>query len=125
MLRTRFSRFVISGGVNTAITFGLYLALLNFLPYQISYTICYITGIAISYTLNRSFVFKNHRGIRSLLLFPMVYVAQYALGLFLIWLWVEEAGLSDKIAPLVVVAVTIPVTYVLTRLVFVGDALSK
>lgn len=96
--------------------------LLQWTPYQLSYTIAYVSGIAISYVLNRSFVFKSHHGLRSALLFPLVYVAQYGFGMLLLWLWIDVAGLSDKAAPLVVVAVTLPLTYILSHFVFLGRA---
>lgn len=116
----QFFRFILSGGLNTAITYGIYLLLLQQTSYQISYTIAYVSGIAISYLLNRVFVFREHRGLRSLLLFPLVYVTQYGFGMLILWLWIDMAGLNDKIAPLVVVAMTLPLTYVLSRFVFLG-----
>jgi putative flippase GtrA len=116
----RFFRFILSCGLNTAITYGIYLLLLQQTSYQISYTIAYVSGIAISYLLNRVFVFREHRGLRSLLLFPLVYVTQYGFGMLILWLWIDMAGLNDKIAPLVVVAMTLPLTYVLSRFVFLG-----
>ena len=125
MRSSRFLRFIVSGGVNTAITYGIYLVLLQIVTYEISYSIAYVSGIAISYALNRSFVFRSYNGLRSILLFPLVYVVQYAFGMLLLWLWVEMAGLSDKIAPLIVVAVTLPLTYVLSRFVFVGNGSNK
>ena len=117
---SRFFRFIVSGGLNTAITYGIYLALLQLMPYQFSYTIAYVSGITISYVLSRSYVFRSHYSLRSILLFPLVYVAQYVCGMLLLWLWIEVTGLSDKVAPLVVVAVTLPLTYVLSRFVFLG-----
>jgi putative flippase GtrA len=121
----RFFRFILSGGLNTAITFGIYLVLLQQMPYQFSYSIAYASGIAISYLLNRAFVFRNHRGLRSILLFPLVYVAQYGFGMLVLWLCVEVTGLSDKLAPLVVVAATLPLTFVLSRFVFLGEIKSE
>jgi putative flippase GtrA len=121
----RFFRFILSGGLNTAITYGIYLFLLQQTSYQISYSIAYVSGIAISYLLNRAFVFQGHRGLRSILLFPLVYLTQYGFGMLVLWLWIEIAGLSDKLAPLVVVAVTLPVTYILSRFVFLGREKQK
>lgn len=117
----RFFRFILSGGLNTAITYGIYLVLLQKTSYQISYSIAYVSGIAISYILNRAFVFKSHRGLRSILLFPLIYITQYGIGMLLLWMWIDIAKLSDKIAPLVVVVVTVPATYVLSRFVFLGN----
>lgn len=117
----RFFRFILSGGLNTAITYGIYLVLLQQISYQISYTVAYVSGIVVSYALNRAFVFKSHRGLRSILLFPLIYITQYGIGMLLLWLWIDIAKLSDKIAPLVVVVVTVPATYVLSRFVFLGN----
>lgn len=63
---SRFFRFIVSGGLNTAITYGIYLALLQLMPYQFSYTIAYVSGITISYVLSRSYVFRSHYSLRSI-----------------------------------------------------------
>ena len=120
MVQSRFIRFMVSGGINTAVTYGIYLLLLPVLAYQISYSIAYIMGIGIAYLLNRTYVFRAHQGVRSALLLPLVYVAQYAVGLLILWLLVDQLKLSETIAPLVVVVLTIPLAYFLTRIVFVG-----
>lgn len=117
---SRFLRFIISGGLNTAVTYGIYLGLLQIIPYHTSYTIAYVSGIAFSYALNRLFVFKTHQGLRSILLFPSVYVAQYGLGMLVIWLWVDKMGMNEVVAPLMAVAITIPFTYAISQLVFLG-----
>jgi len=117
--RSRFVRFLVSGALNTLLTYLIYLSLLQFAPYKTSYSLAYISGIVVSYLLNRSFVFQRHGGLRSVLLFPLVYAAQYSFGIFALWLWVDQAGLSETIGPLVVVALSVPLTYLLTRFVFV------
>lgn len=114
----RFFRFVMSGGLNTAVTYGIYLVLLQLMPYQFSYTIAYVSGIAISYALNRSFVFRSHQGFRSVLLLPFVYFAQYCLGILVVWLWIEKAHMSSAIAPLVAALVAVPFIYFLSHYVF-------
>ena len=113
-----FLKFLVSGGVNTALTYVIYLILLRFINYQTSYAISYIIGIAMSFILNRYFVFQSDRGIRSAILFPFVYLTQYLLGVFILWIWVDVAGLSKAAGPAIVVCVTIPVTFFLSRAVF-------
>lgn len=115
-----FLRFLISGGVNTAATYGIYLALLGSLGYRGAYTIAYVFGILLAFAINRLFVFRSHRGWRSMVLFPFVYVAQYLVSLMVIWVWVEHLHLSNKLAPLAAIALTVPLTFVLSRLVFVN-----
>ena len=85
-----------------------------------SYTIAYVTGIGIAFLLNKIFVFKTHRGWKSVMVYPFVYFAQYLFGILVLWLIVSQLGLSVELGPLVVVVLTIPLTYWLSRLAFVG-----
>ncbi|QXI21348.1 GtrA family protein [Pseudomonas iranensis] len=119
LLEIKFVRFLLTGGLNTALTYILYLALLSFLPYIWSYSISYVCGIFLAFLLSRFFVFKEHQGLKSALLFPFVYLAQYILGVFIVWLWVKKLSLPDYLAPLAAIALTLPLTFVLSRLVFV------
>ena len=114
----RFFRFLISGGLNTAVSYAVYLLLLPILSYQISYSFAYLAGIVISYFLNRMFVFRSHQGFRSVLLFPLVYVIQYGFSLSVLWLLVDKLRFDKMIAPIAVIILSIPLTYLLTRSVF-------
>jgi putative flippase GtrA len=118
LLNLDIARFLMSGGFNTALTYGMYLGLLTFLPYQLSYTVSYLTGIVLAYVLNRFFVFKSHNGVRSALMMPVIYLMQYLLSLVVLWLWVEKLQLDSRLAPLAAIALTLPVTFVLSRLAF-------
>ena len=117
-----FARFLVSGAFNTLVTYLLYLLLLQFLSYRISYTISYAAGIVLAYELNRVFVFKAPRSLASIAATPLIYLLQYCVGLGVVSLWVEYLGLSARIAPLVAIALTVPLTFVLTRWVFLGRA---
>lgn len=113
-----FLRFLISGGVNTATTYALYLALIQVTGYKAAYTIAYVSGIMLAFVINRFFVFQAHRGWRSMLLFPFVYLAQYGVSLAVVWAWVERLHFMKELAPLVAIMITIPLTFVLSRFVF-------
>ncbi|MEO8779684.1 MAG: GtrA family protein [Rhodanobacter sp.] len=113
-----FLRFLISGGINTAVTYAVYLGLLGVLGYKIAYSIAYVVGIVLAFLINRLFVFQTHRGWRSMVLFPFVYLAQYLVSLAVLWAWVEHLHMSSKLAPLIAIVITIPLTFVLSRLVF-------
>jgi len=116
--RSSFLRFLISGGLNTVSTYAIYLVLLQVMGYRIAYTISYVFGIILAFFINRFFVFKAHRGWRSAVFFPLVYLAQYLVSLAVVWAWVEKLHLGETLAPLVAIAVTIPLTFILSRLVF-------
>src|SRR5690554_5824175 len=93
----RFLRFIISGGINTGVSYACYLVLLTVTTYRISYSIAYIVGMVTAYILNRVFVFKSHRGAASALLLPVIYLAQYGAGIGILWLWIDIAGLSERL----------------------------
>ena len=121
ILKKTFMRFLLSGGINTATTWILYLALLNFIGYKASYTISYVVGIILAYAINRFFVFKSHRGISSVILFPFVYLFQYLFGLLIVWVWVEMLKMGVVFAPIISIVFSIPMTYFLTKYVFKGN----
>lgn len=118
MLRGPFLRFLFAGGLNTLLTYVLYLVLMQFMPYWAAYSISFAAGIVLAYVMNRLFVFGQHRGAISVIGLPAVYGIQYLTGMFLLWLWVAVAGLDARLGPLVVVAATVPLTFVLTRYLF-------
>ncbi|KPB76666.1 Uncharacterized protein AC505_3218 [Pseudomonas syringae pv. maculicola] len=117
-MKQDFARFLMSGGFNTALTYGIYLVLLMFLSYKISYTISYVTGILLAYVLNRFFVFKSHQGLRSVVLLPLIYAIQYGLSLVILWCWVEKLQLDERLAPLAAIFLTLPVTFILSKFAF-------
>lgn len=113
-------RFLLAGGLNTAITYAIYLALLQITSYQISYAIAFASGVVISYVLSRVFVFKTHQGYRSALMLPLVYLIQYLTGAAVVWIWVDLLAQHPMLAPAISILVTLPLTYFLSKFVFVG-----
>jgi putative flippase GtrA len=114
-LRHQALRFLIAGAINTAATYAIYLALLPLLDYTLAYTIAYLIGIVIAYLLNTAFVFRVTRTAATMATFPLVYLVQYLLGAVVLNLAVRGLGVSDKFALLASIAVTIPVTFFLSR----------
>lgn len=121
--RSSFLRFLISGGINTVATYAAYLALLQANSYKVAYTAAYVFGIVIAFFINRLFVFRTHRGWRSLLMFPFVYLAQYLVSLAVVFAWVEHLKMPAALAPLIAIVVTIPLTFILSRFVFGNSTL--
>lgn len=111
-------RFVIAGALNTGLTYVLYLALLQFMPYGAAYSVTYLAGMALGYALNAYLVFKARPTAKSAAMYPFVYVLNYLLGLCLLYALVEIVAVPREIAPLLVVAVTLPVMYLLMAFVF-------
>ncbi len=118
LLKPGFIRFLVSGGINTALTYGIFLLLLMAYSYIASFTAAYVAGIFFAYMMNRFFVFNHHQGLKSILWLPLVYVLQYALSTIILWCWVEKLGLTVRLAPLAAIAITLPVTYFFSKLLF-------
>lgn len=110
-------RFLVSGGINTAITYLLYLALLPGLGYWPAYSVAFVTGIFTAYYLNTRFVFRVRTSTGRAAAFPLVYLAQYLFGLAVLHVSVRWAGVPAEYAALISIALSVPFTFALSRLV--------
>jgi putative flippase GtrA len=110
-----FMKFILVGGINTGITYSLYLLLLLLMPYMPAYTLSYLIGIILSYYLNSKLVFKESISWKKFIKFPIVYVVQYLISTLLLLISVDYLEISDKIALLISIVVTIPITYGLSK----------
>lgn len=109
------ARFVIVGALNTGITYAVYLLVLPALDYSAAYAVSYVIGIGIAYFLNARFVFKVNASWRTLVLFPLVYVVQYLFGWAVLSLAIEKFAISREFALLFSIALSIPLTFLLSR----------
>ncbi len=119
-INREFLRFVFWGGVNTLTGYLIYAVLLLFFPYLVSYSVAYAISIFISYFLNSKFVFNEKLRLRKALKYPLVYLNQYVLGALSLFLLVHFLKIDKLVAPLLVVMLTIPVTYFLSRRIVRG-----
>lgn len=116
-INSEFFRFLLVGVSNTLVTYVVYLLLLPLLPYLYAYTLSYCVAVVNSYFMNVLFVFRNKVSLRSFLKFPFVYVAQYFLGASILWLLVGKMGLAPAWAMVVVIIVTVPITFLASSFV--------
>lgn len=114
------ARFLVAGGLNTGLSYLAYLLLLRVVSYRCAYSVSYVAGIFLSFVLNSLFVFRVPLRWRRLLPYPSVYLVQYLLGLGVVYAGVELLGWDERLMPVLVLAVTVPVSFVLTRWVLRG-----
>ncbi|WP_373696686.1 GtrA family protein [Microvirga yunnanensis] len=107
---------MLGGAANTALSYAVFLLLQQFMKPTAAYSAAYVLGIVFSYLINTTFVFRQRRSVRSALKFPFVYIAQYFVGLAILSI-LTYFGLDSRIAMLVVIAVSVPLTFVLSRFV--------
>lgn len=115
-----FVRFLLVGAANTGLTWAVYLALVPVLPYLAAYSAAYVLGIVIGYLLNAAFVFRVPLSWRGLAAMPLVYVAQFVIGSAVLWLVVEEGRIDRRVALAVSLAVSVPLTFLLSRVLVGG-----
>ncbi|CEG56879.1 Putative integral membrane GtrA-like protein [Legionella fallonii LLAP-10] len=108
--------FAITGILSTLIMFGLYVMLYHLINYQYAYLIAYTISVIALYFMNM-FVFKGTMSLHTFLEFPLIYLLQYVLGAASLEFMVH-LGISVTYAPLLVVIVLLPVTFLLNRIVF-------
>ncbi len=108
--------FAGTGLLSTGIMFGLYVSLYKLINYQYAYLIAYSISVISLYFMN-TFVFKKPILLKTFLEFPLIYLLQYAVGAASLELLVRF-GFSVTFAPLVVIIVLLPVTFILNRIVF-------
>lgn len=111
-------KYVVAGGVNTGLTYLLYLLLLRVMPYIWAYSLTFAAGIVLGYLFNAFWVFKARPQFRSALSYPLAYAFNYAFGVVLLWLLVEQLRVPEEAAPLFVVILSVPLMYVITKKIF-------
>ena len=110
-----FKRFLGVGLVNTIFAYIIFIILLQFLNYNISYTISFISTIVLSYFLNSKYVFKQKASISKFIKFPFVYVGQYLFGIIVLNILNIYFQTSNYINMLIVTMLSIPLTYILSK----------
>ena len=116
-IHSEFFRFLLVGVSNTLVVFVVYLLLLPFLPYLYAYTLSFCVSVVNSYFMNVFFVFKKKISLHSFLKFPFVYVVQYIIGAFILWLLAGKLGIDPAWAYAVVIIVIVPITFLASRFV--------
>lgn len=113
-------RFLVAGAINTVLGYALFLLFNVGLDYRLAYSLSYAFGIFLSFVLNSLYVFRQPLRWRRLAAYPLVYVLQYLLGMACIWIFVAVLKLPESLAPIPVIAITLPVTYYTIRYVLKG-----
>jgi putative flippase GtrA len=109
--------WAVGGGINTVFTYGLYLLFNLVFSYRIAFTVSYVIGIVFAYFFNSLVVFKTPISIKKFVQFPAVYLVQYLLNIGLLEVFVQVLNISDNLAPIFVLIIITPVTYLLSKLI--------
>ena len=126
----QFVKFGIVGVSNTVISYVLYVAglmslkKLNLFPdtdYLIAQAIGFILSVLWSFYWNNKYVFQSDENVKTPLWKRLLktYVSYSFTGLFLnsllLILWVQVLGISDLIAPIINLCISVPVSFWLSK----------
>jgi putative flippase GtrA len=112
-----FFRFIFVGGIVTLTSYLVYLLLLKFIDYLYAYTCAFLIGVILSYLLNSLIVFEVSLSLKKLTLFPTVYLVQYLIGTFIIYVFVGRFQVDERLGPILAVIISVPVTYSLSKFI--------
>lgn len=116
----RFVRFVLTGGLNTAASYGVYLLLLGPMGYRWAYIASFIFGMGLSYAMLRWVVFQTAGRQHAWAMVAATQLGQFVLGLGVVEVWVAVLRWPQALAALASVAVCVPLSYLVHRWVFRG-----
>lgn len=113
----QFIKFGIVGVSNTVISLVVYYLLLWLgAPYLIANTISWIVSVFNAFYWNNSYVFKNDTPwLKALVKTYISYGASFVAGSILLIVFVEVCNISDKIAPLLTLVLSIPMNFIMNK----------
>lgn len=112
----RLARFLVVGGLNTALTYGIYVGLTWHFPPWMAYGTAYALGIAIAFVGNRSWVFRSTRSWASVFPYAMLQVSLLGFGSAVSWML---TGLLPAWAiGLVAITVNLPLSFLANTFFF-------
>lgn len=120
LLRNKFLKFIGAGGVNTLLSYLMYVLLLQYFDYQISYALAFLFGIFLAFWLNTQYVFQSKRTVKKFVIFPLVYVIQYVAGALLLGIVVEYLAIDKTCGPIIVTVILLPITYLMSKKVLIS-----
>jgi putative flippase GtrA len=114
----QFIKFGMVGVSNTLISLGVYyLALALGAHYLVAHTAGFVISVVNAYYWNNRYVFqkqgREHK--KAFVRVFLVYGATFLLGLGLLSLMIDVWGVSDRVAPLINLLVTIPLNFLLNK----------
>jgi putative flippase GtrA len=115
MLTGEALRFLIAGAGRTLFSLILYLVLDYFLPYQVAFTIAFVSTVTLAAFVSSKFVFDVRLTWANSAAYAFVYIANYLLSLLLLTVLVNSFGVSSHYAFLLMIPVMLPIGFLLER----------
>lgn len=113
----QFVKFGIVGVSNTAIGLGIYYLMLWLgFAYLIANTVSWVISVFNAFYWNNRYVFKNDtHWFKALIKTYVSYGASFIAGSILLIIYVEVFNISDRIAPLLTLVLSIPMNFLMNK----------
>ena len=114
----QFIKFGVVGCINTATSLLIYYVLLFFnVQYLLASISGYIFSSVVGFILNKFWVFqaKGTKTLQETIRYYIVYGCALLMNLTIMYLQVDILLISDKIAPLITLCVTVPFNFIMSR----------
>jgi len=106
-------RFLIVGGINTAVGYGFFALFLLFSGYLASLYLSYAVAVSVAFVLHRRFTFRVSGNVAvDFVRFVGVYVISLAINTAVLPLLVEAVGLHALVAQAIALVITTVISYV-------------
>jgi putative flippase GtrA len=112
-------RFVLVGGLNTAVTVALLAVLARLIDPALAYSLVYAVGLVFTTVMTNRYVFSAERSWPRMAAFVAWYLAVYGVGLVVVQVLDSGRQWSSVALALGTVAVTAPLSFLGGRLIFV------
>lgn len=110
-------RFVIVGGIATAIHYGIYVLLNIILPIGVAYSIGYGISFICNFYLSSIFTFKSKRTFKKGIGFGLSHLLSYILHILLLYSFIK-LGVPETWVPIPIYIIVVPIHFTLVRFVF-------
>lgn len=116
-MKSELLKFIIVGVWNTIHYYAWYVILMQFVHWQYltSHLVAMLISMVPSYFLNVYFTYKVSFKWKSFLLFPFTQLGNLIMQSSFMFVAVEWLHISPALSPLLVLGVTVPLTFLLTR----------
>lgn len=109
-------RFLVVGGLNTVLTYAVYLLGLLFVDYRVSYIIAFIVGLVFTTVMNIHHTFSSRLTLARSAIYGSYYFLYSGANILLLQYLVDGLGVDEKWAPLIMLFIMIPIHYILSKL---------
>lgn len=114
----QFMRFLAVGVTNTLVGCAVYLLFVHYISHTLAYGLAFVAGTICAGVLHARVTFKVPLRQSSFLLTCLFYLISYLANAAVLEFTVVGFGVDKRLAILAVVAVSVPVTFMATRLIF-------